>query len=182
MDAQPRSSNPLRLNTPEIGRLSHLLSLDGRNHLPRMLCIPKLQKPDPLPGSRIQPSIRNRNRHARPNQRALHMCRHIVAAFRIVPIQPLPAPFVLGNDPVQSVGHVGAHVAIVVLIEREGAGRVLNEEGQKAGLVVGDFGEGRGDVRGYEVGAAATGGEGEGLLEPGCDISCHIKNYVEKED
>lgn len=43
---------------------------------------------------------------------------------------------------------------------------MLDEESQEAGFVVLDFGETRGDVRGNEVGAAAAGREGEGLLEP----------------
>lgn len=43
---------------------------------------------------------------------------------------------------------------------------MLDEEGQEPGFVVLDFGETGGDVRGYEVRAAAASREGERFLEP----------------
>jgi hypothetical protein len=55
---------------------SHLLPLNRRNHLPSMPHIPKLQIPYPLPRARVQPPIRNRNRHTRSHQRRFNMCLH----------------------------------------------------------------------------------------------------------
>jgi hypothetical protein len=123
-------SYPILLSSVPDSPHSHLLPLNRRNHLPSMPHIPKLQIPYPLPRARIQPPIRNRNRHARAHQRGFNMClhhhplasppqtnpsfvathRHIIAPLGIMPIQSLPAPFVLGHNAVQRIGHVGAHV------------------------------------------------------------------------
>jgi hypothetical protein len=145
----------------------HLLPLNRRHNLPRMLNIPKLQIPNALPRPRIQPAIRDRNRDTRAHQGTLHMRGHIIRALGIMPIQSFLAAWVLGHDAVQRVGHVGAHVRVEVLIERERAGCVLDEEIEESGLVGFYLGELFEDVLGYEVGAARAGGEGEGFLEPG---------------
>jgi hypothetical protein len=145
-----------------------------------MLCVPKFQEPYPLPGSRIQPPICNRNRHTRSYQRTLHMRGHVVATLCVVPIQTSCSPFlgrhsvVFWDDSVQRIGHVGADVGVVVLVQGQGAGCVLNKKRQEAGFVRGDFGELRGDVRRYEVGAPAPRGEGEGFLEP---VTSRVSNW-----
>lgn len=130
-----------------------------------MLHIPKLQVPNPLPRARVQPSIGNRNRNTRADQRTLHMRRHIIAPLSIVPVQAL-ALLVLRHDAVQRRGHVRAHVLVVVLVQAERARGVLDEEVEQAGLVVFQLGELFEDGVGDEVGAAAAGGEGELFLEP----------------
>lgn len=138
-----------------------------------MLRVPELQKPYPLPRPCIQPPVCNRDRHARSDQRALDVRGHVIAAFCVVSVESPCSPFlgrdpvVFGDDAVEGVGHVGADIGVVVLVERERAGCVLDEEGEQAGFVGGDFGELGVDVRGYEVGAPAARGEGEGFLEPG---------------
>jgi hypothetical protein len=93
-----------------------------------MLTIPKLQIPNTLPRPRIQPPIRNRNGHARTHQRTLHMCRHIIRALCIMSIQALLATGILRDYAVERVGHVGAYIGVVVFVQGEGAGCVLNEE------------------------------------------------------
>jgi len=145
---------------------SHLLPLNRRHHLPRMFNVPKLQIPNPLPRPRVQPPIRNRNRDTRAHQRTLHMRRHVIRALGIMSVQALLAARVLGHDAVQRVGHIGAHIRVEVLIQTEGAGRVLYEEIEQSSLVRFYLGEFFEDVFGDEVGAAGAGGEGEGFLEP----------------
>jgi hypothetical protein len=156
--------------TPTLSRHSHLLSLNRRHNLPRVLTVPELQVPNALPRARIQPSIRNRNRDARSDQRTLDMRRHIVAALCIMPVQPLPL-LVLGHDAVQRIRHIRAHIFVVVFVERQCAGRVLNEEVQQTRLVGFYLRERGRDVVGYEVGATGAGGQREGFLEPGGDVT-----------
>lgn len=55
-------------------KLSHLLPLYRSQDLPLLLHIPKLQKPDALPGPCSELSIRYRYAHARAYQRRLDMC------------------------------------------------------------------------------------------------------------
>jgi hypothetical protein len=137
-----------------------------------MPTIPKLQKPYALPRPRIQFPVRDRYCDARADQRALHMRRHIITSLRIMPIHPLSL-LILRYDAVQRSAHVGAHIGIVVLIERQRAGRVLYEEREQADFVGAEFGELFEDLGGYEVGAAGARGEGEGFLEPGnAVVSC----------
>jgi hypothetical protein len=146
---------------------SHLLPLNRRHNLPRILTVPKLQIPNALPRPCIQPSIRNRNRDARPDQCTLDMRWHIIAALRVMPVQAL-ALLVLWHDAVQSIGHVGADIFVIVLVKRESAGCVLDEEVEETGFVRFYLGQRGRDVVGYEVGAAGAGGEGERFLEPVC--------------
>jgi hypothetical protein len=58
-------------------RPSVLLTLNRSHHPPRVLHRPELQIPNPLPRPRVQPSIRNRNRHTGANKRRLDMSLHI---------------------------------------------------------------------------------------------------------
>lgn len=91
--------------------------------------------------------------------------RHIVRPLGRVPVQiPLP---VLRYDSVQRVAHVGPYVFIPVLVQGEGARRVLHEQMEQPDLVVSQLGQVLLDVVRDEVRAAAPGREGEGLLEPG---------------
>ncbi|KAK1060677.1 hypothetical protein LTR74_011692 [Friedmanniomyces endolithicus] len=81
---------------------------------------------------------------------------------------PVNIPFgVLGSDPVQSVRHVGPDVRIVVFVQREGAGGVLDEEVEEADFVGFELREVGEDIGGDEVAAAALRGEGELFLGPG---------------
>jgi len=93
------------------------------------------------------------------------MRRHVVQALGVVPVQ---IPFgVFGRQAVQGVGHVLAHVLVVVFVQAEGARGVLDEEVQDADFVGFELGELAGDFVGYEVAAAGFGGEGEGFLGEG---------------
>jgi len=74
---------------------------------------------------------------------------------------------VLRSDAVQSVGHVFADVLVVVLVQAEGAGRVLDEEVHDADFEVFDLGDLARHFVGDEVAAAGFGGEGELFLEKG---------------
>lgn len=71
------------------------------------------------------------------------------------------------RNPVQRIAHVGAHVLVPVLVQRERAARVLHEQVEHADFVVAEFGELGEDFVGDEVGAAGAGREGECFLEPG---------------
>ena len=84
-------------------------------------------------------------------------------------IQPLPF-LILGHNPVQSRAHVCAHILVPVLVQRQRAGSVLDEEVEQPGFVVFNLRELFQDCVGYEVGAPAARGEGELLLEPGTQL------------
>lgn len=74
---------------------------------------------------------------------------------------------VLGHNPVQRIAHISPHVLIPVLVQRQRARRVLNEEIQQARLIVLNLGELLDDDVGDEVGPAAARWERQLLLEPG---------------
>jgi hypothetical protein len=57
-----------------------------------------------------------------------------------MPIQTLSL-LVLRYNTVQRRAHISANIGVVVLVQRERAGRVLDEEVQEAGLVAFDFGD-----------------------------------------
>lgn len=77
---------------------------------------------------------------------------------------PLP---IRRRNPVQRIAHIGAHILVPVLVQRERAAGVLHEQVEHADFVIAEFGELGEDFVGYEVGAAGARGEGEGFLEPG---------------
>jgi hypothetical protein len=52
---------------------------------------------------------------------------------------------------------------------------VLDEEVEQAGFVIFDFGDLLEDLVGYEVGAAAAGGEGNGFLCPDSRGQLHVR-------
>lgn len=100
------------------------------------------------------------------------MCGHIIRSLTAVSIQfPL---LILRRESVKRVGHVGADILIPIFVEREGAGGVLDEEVEEADFVGFHLGEFLEDGIGDEVGAAALGGEGEGLLGPGHCCFCWL--------
>lgn len=90
-----------------------------------------------------------------------------------MPVQALLRALIVRHNPLQSVGHIGLYVVVPVLVERERARGVLDEEVEEADL---DGGDERGDlgfdVWGYEVAAAGLGGEGESFLGPGGHGGC----------
>ena len=91
--------------------------------------------------------------------------RHIILPLGRMPIQiPLP---IHRRQPIQRIAHIRAHVVIPVLVERQAAAGVLDEQVQQADFVVAQFGELGGDVVGDQVAAARARGEREGFLEPG---------------
>jgi hypothetical protein len=57
-----------------------------------------------------------------------------------MPIEALSL-LVLWHNAVQRRAHISANIGVVVLVQRERAGRVLDEEVQEAGLVALDFGD-----------------------------------------
>jgi hypothetical protein len=82
-----------------------------------------------------------------------------------MPIQARPL-LVLGHNAVQRIAHVGAHIVVVVLVQRQRARRVLDEQRQEARLVLAQLRQlARDDVR-DEVRAARARGERELFLEP----------------
>ena len=92
---------------------------------------------------------------------------HVVAALGAVSIGHAGGLACLGHDAIQGIGHVGPDVVVPVLVEREGARRVLHEQMQDADAVLGDLGaEGRLDVRRHEIGPTRSRRQGEGRLEP----------------
>lgn len=91
--------------------------------------------------------------------------RHIIFALRRVSVQG-SLPIRRGNS-VQSIAHISADIIIPVLVQRQSAAGVLDEEVEHADLVVAKLGQLRDDMVGDEVRAARAGGEREGLLEPG---------------
>jgi hypothetical protein len=146
--------------------VSVLLTLDRRDNLPRVLHIPKLQIPDALPCTCVQPTICDRDGDTRTDKRRLDMCRHIITALCVMQVQTL-ALLILRHNPVQRRAHVGAYVFVVVLIQAERARCVLDEEVQQPGLVALDLRQLFQDGVGYEVRAPAARGQGELFLEPG---------------
>lgn len=74
---------------------------------------------------------------------------------------------ILGGQAIQRIAHVGAHIVIPVLVERQAAAGVLDEQVQQADFVVAQFGELGGDVVSDQVAAARARGKREGFLEPG---------------
>lgn len=72
----------------------------------------------------------------------------------------------LGRDAVQRIAHVGTDIVVPVLVEAEGAARMLHEQVENADLVVLELRELADDLFGDEVGAARARGQGELLLEP----------------
>lgn len=81
---------------------------------------------------------------------------------------PIEIPLAVSrHNPIQRIAHIGTHILVPVLIQRERAAGVLDKEVEHAHFVVADFGKLGEDFVGYEVGAAGAGGKGEGFLEPG---------------
>lgn len=90
---------------------------------------------------------------------------HIILPFRRMPIKvPLA---IIRRNAIQRVTHIRADVIIPVLVQRETAASMLDEEVQDAALVVAQLGQFGDYLVGDEVAAAGAGGEGEGFLEPG---------------
>lgn len=113
-----------------------------------MLRVPKLQKPNTLPRARIESAIRNRHRNTRTNKRRLDVRRHIIAALCVMQIQALTL-LVLGHNAIQRRAHVRAHILVEILIERQRARSVLDEEVEQACLVLFYLGDFFQDVVGY---------------------------------
>lgn len=81
---------------------------------------------------------------------------------------PIQIPLtIVRRDAIQRVAHVGAHVLVPVLVQREAAAGVLHEEMQSADFVGLQLGQGGDDFVGDEVAAARARGESECFLEPG---------------
>lgn len=91
--------------------------------------------------------------------------RHIIRSLGIVDIQPL-ALLRLRHNPVQTCTHIRPNILIVVLVQAQCAGCVLDEQVQKPSFVVFNLWKLFQDRVGYEVGTARAGGESELLLEP----------------
>ena len=140
-----------------------LLALNSRHKLPRMLASPELAVINPLPRARVQPSIRNRHTDTSAHQTALDMSRHIIQSLVIVPVQH--TLLIFRRKAVQRVSHVGAYCGIGILVERETAGSVLDEEVHDADFEVLDLWDLAGDLVGDEVATARLGREGELFLE-----------------
>lgn len=81
---------------------------------------------------------------------------------------------IIRRNPIQRITHISPDIIVPILIQRQRTTRVLHEEVQHADLVVADLGELGEDGVGDEVGAAAAGGEGEVLLEPGHCVWCSV--------
>jgi hypothetical protein len=128
-----------------------------------MLTRPELAVVNPLPRARVQPSIRNRHTNTRAHQTALNVPGHIIQPLVIMPIQH--ALFVLRRKAVQRISHVSAHSRVGVLVEREGARSVLDEEVHDANFEVFELGELACDFVRDEVTASGFGGQRELLLE-----------------
>lgn len=94
-----------------------------------------------------------------------------------MPVEVLALGASLGRDAVERIAHIGADVVVPVLVEAEGAARVLDEQVQQADLVAAQLGQVVYDVVRHEVGAARARGEGELLLRPrhGCCSSGGIR-------
>jgi hypothetical protein len=92
------------------------------------------------------------------------MRRHIIWTLGIVSVYATFAIF--GDYAVEGIGHVGAHIFVPVLVQRESARCVLDEEVQETRLVVFDLWELFDDGVCDEVGAARARGECELFLEP----------------
>ena len=142
-----------------------LLALDSSHKLPRVLARPELAIVNPLPRTRVQTSIRNRHTNTSTHQTALNMPRHIIQSLVIMPVQH--TLLILRRKTVQRIGHILTHSRIGILVERETAGRVLNEEVHDADLEVLDLRHLACDFVGDEVAAAGFGGEGELFLDEG---------------
>ncbi|KAK1825248.1 hypothetical protein LTR12_000048 [Friedmanniomyces endolithicus] len=71
---------------------------------------------------------------------------------------------ILGSDSVESVRHVGPDVRVVVFVQGEGAGGVLEEEVEEANFVGFELGEVGEDFGGDKVAAPALRGEGHFVL------------------
>ena len=98
--------------------------------------------------------------------------RHIILPLGRMPIQiPLP---IHRRQPIQRIAHILAHLVIPVLVERQPAARVLDEQVQQADFVVAEFGEFGGDVVGDEVAAAGARGKSKRLLKPGHVACCLV--------
>ena len=82
-----------------------------------------------------------------------------------MPINPLPL-LIFHHNPIQRIAHIRPDIRIIVLVQTECAARVLDEQMQKSDFVIANLWELACDFRSYEVGAAAFGGEGNGLLGP----------------
>jgi len=140
-----------------------LLALNSSHKLPRVLARPKFAVVNPLPRARVQPSIRNRHTDTSSHQTALDMSRHVIQPLVIMSVQH--TLLILRRKTVQRISHVGAHSRIGILVERETAGSVLDEEVHDADFEVLDLWDLAGDLVGDEVAAARLGREGELFLD-----------------
>lgn len=99
--------------------------------------------------------------------------RHVIRALRAVSIHGPGA--VLGRETVQRVAHVGAHILVPVLVQRQGAACVLEEQVQQADAELADLGQRVEDGVGDEVAAARLRRQGEALRPP---VSGSLLEYL----
>lgn len=142
----------------------------------------ELQEPDPLPRTGGQSAIGDGDIDRRTDEGGFNMgltisimrsnqqaggggYRHIILALRGMSVQI--ALLIGRGNAVQSIAHIRADIVVKVLVERDGAAGMLDEQVEHADLVVAQFGELGEDIVGDEVGAAGAGGEREGFLKPG---------------
>lgn len=142
-----------------------LLALNSSHKLPRVLARPELAIVNPLPRTRVQPSVRNRHTNTRSHQTALDVSRHIIQSLVVMPVQH--ALLILRRKTVQRISHILTHSRVGVLVERETAGGMLDEEVHHADFEVLDLRDLACDFVGDEVAAAGFGGEGELFLDEG---------------
>ncbi len=79
-----------------------------------------------LPGSQSRRAAEHWDRAGHAGQRALHMGRHVVGAFSV-----MPPGGGFRRQPVQRVDEIGADVGIGVFLDHERGGGVAQEQGQE---------------------------------------------------
>lgn len=118
---------------------------------------------DALPRAEGEAAVGDGNGERDADDGGLGVAGHVVRALVGV---DKDLSLVVGDDVVESGGHVCAHVRIAVLVERDGGGRVLQEEVDGADGVLLEGGHVADNLVGDEVAAAGTGGEGKLVLFP----------------
>ena len=145
----------------------------------------KLKVPYALPRAQGQRAVRDGDADVGADKGALDMCGHVVVALCSVPVERGPATTtttatttavitiimtIIRHDALQRVRHVGEHVRVPVLVERQRARRVLHKQVHQPDAQRRDeLPELCGHLGRDEVAPArARRAERDGLLGPGC--------------
>ena len=114
---------------------------------------------DSLPSAEAWAAVLDGDAQRTPQQRRLHMGRHVVGAFASVAVGE-----VFGGDRRHRSFEIERDVRVSVFVDRQGCRRVLQQQVQQAGAEGAKFGKLREDFVSNQVKSAGPGRKPDALL------------------